>query len=69
VIFADEAQDLNVMHWKVMRRWDGHGHNFIHAGDDDQAIYSFMGASPDAIKAIDRLRQIIRSGAEQTGSH
>jgi superfamily I DNA/RNA helicase len=36
-IFADEAQDLNVMHWKVMRRWDGHGHNFIHAGDDDQA--------------------------------
>lgn len=49
VIFADEAQDLNGMQLKVIRQWGGHADYFILAGDDDQTIYSFTGASPDAI--------------------
>jgi len=49
VIFADEAQDLNVMQLKLIRRWGEHANYFILAGDDDQTIYSFTGASPDAI--------------------
>jgi superfamily I DNA/RNA helicase len=49
VIFADEAQDLNRMQLRLIRRWGEHTDYFIVAGDDDQTIYSFTGASPDAI--------------------
>jgi len=49
VIFADEAQDLNRMQLTLIRRWGQHTDYFIVAGDDDQTIYSFTGASPDAI--------------------
>lgn len=49
VIFADEAQDLNRMQLSLIRRWGLHTDYFIIAGDDDQTIYSFTGASPDAI--------------------
>jgi DNA helicase-2/ATP-dependent DNA helicase PcrA len=49
VIFADEAQDLNVMQLKLMRRWGARAEYFVLAGDDDQTIYPFIGASPDAI--------------------
>jgi DNA helicase II / ATP-dependent DNA helicase PcrA len=49
VIFADEAQDLNAMHLQLIRNWGDHTKYFILAGDDDQTIYPFTGASPDAI--------------------
>jgi DNA helicase-2/ATP-dependent DNA helicase PcrA len=49
VIFADEAQDLNAMQLQLIRKWGRHTQYFILAGDDDQTIYSFTGASPDAI--------------------
>ncbi len=49
VIFADEAQDLNRMQLSLIRRWGEHTNYFIVAGDDDQTIYSFTGASPEAI--------------------
>jgi DNA helicase-2/ATP-dependent DNA helicase PcrA len=48
VIFADEAQDLNPMQLKLIRRWGDHAEYFIVAGDDDQTIYTFTGASPEA---------------------
>lgn len=49
VMFADEAQDLNRMQLTLIRRWGEHANYFIVAGDDDQTIYSFTGASPEAI--------------------
>jgi DNA helicase-2/ATP-dependent DNA helicase PcrA len=49
VIFADEAQDLNAMQLQLIRKWGRHTQYFILAGDDDQTIYPFTGASPDAI--------------------
>jgi len=49
VIFADEAQDLNPMQLTLIRQWGEHANYFIVAGDDDQTIYSFTGATPDAI--------------------
>jgi superfamily I DNA/RNA helicase len=49
VIFADEAQDLNVMQLRLIRQWGERAEYFILAGDDDQTIYSHTGASPDAI--------------------
>lgn len=49
VIFADEAQDLNRMQLSLIRKWGRHCNYFIVCGDEDQTIYSFTGASPDAM--------------------
>jgi superfamily I DNA/RNA helicase len=49
VIFADEAQDLNVMQARLIRKWGRRADYFVLAGDDDQTIYSFIGATPEAI--------------------
>jgi DNA helicase-2/ATP-dependent DNA helicase PcrA len=49
VIFADEAQDLNPMQLRLVRRWGDDTQYFILAADDDQTIYSWCGATPDAV--------------------
>jgi DNA helicase II / ATP-dependent DNA helicase PcrA len=49
VIFADEAQDLNPMQLSLVRKWGERAEYFIVAGDDDQTIYAFSGASPEAM--------------------
>jgi DNA helicase-2/ATP-dependent DNA helicase PcrA len=49
VIFADEAQDLNRMQLGLIRKWGERTEYFIIAGDDDQTIYSFTGATPEAM--------------------
>lgn len=49
VIFADEAQDLNVMQARLIRKWGQQAEYYVLAGDDDQTIYSFIGATPEAI--------------------
>jgi superfamily I DNA/RNA helicase len=48
VIFADEAQDLNRMQLSLVRKWGERANYFIVAGDDDQTIFSFTGATPEA---------------------
>jgi DNA helicase-2/ATP-dependent DNA helicase PcrA len=48
VIFADEAQDLNRMQLSLVRKWGERADYFILAGDDDQTIYTFTGATPEA---------------------
>lgn len=48
VIFADESQDLNRMALSLVRKWGERANFFIVAGDDDQTIFSFTGATPDA---------------------
>ena len=48
VISADEAQDLNRMQLSLVRKWGNHAEYFIVAGDDDQTIYAFTGATPEA---------------------
>jgi len=49
VIFTDEAQDLNPMQLRLVRRWGEDTQYFIIAADDDQTIYSWCGATPDAV--------------------
>jgi DNA helicase-2/ATP-dependent DNA helicase PcrA len=49
VIFADEAQDLNRMQLSLVRKWGERAQYFILAADDDQTIYSWTGATPDAV--------------------
>ena len=48
MIFADEAQDLNRMQLSLVRKWGDRAEYFIVAGDDDQTIYAFTGATPEA---------------------
>lgn len=44
--FFDEVQDFNPLMMEVVRKWISHMDYAILAGDDDQTIYTFMGASP-----------------------
>ena len=53
VIFADEAQDLNVMQLRLVRKWGDRAQYSVLAFDDDQTIHSFLGASPEAILNAD----------------
>lgn len=46
--FIDEAQDLCPLMLALARKWGSHMDYFYVAGDDDQAIYAFQGATPDA---------------------
>ena len=48
-IFVDEAQDLNMMQLALIRKWGQHANYSVLAFDDDQTLYSFIGAAPDAI--------------------
>ena len=49
MIFADEAQDLNPIQLQLVRKWGDHAQYCILAADDDQTIYSWCGATPDAL--------------------
>ena len=49
VIIPDEAQDLNPMQLALVRKWGRGADHFVLAGDDDQTIYAWAGASPEAI--------------------
>lgn len=44
-IYLDEAQDLSVLQWKVFHELIKDAKNVYMAGDDDQAIYPFIGGS------------------------
>ena len=49
VLVVDEAQDLNRMQLTLVRSWSECARYLVLAGDDDQTIYAWAGASPDAI--------------------
>jgi DNA helicase-2/ATP-dependent DNA helicase PcrA len=49
VLVVDEAQDLNRMQLTLIRSWSECARYLVLAGDDDQTIYAWAGASPDAI--------------------
>jgi DNA helicase-2/ATP-dependent DNA helicase PcrA len=46
--FFDEAQDFTLLELSLIRKWAQHMENVVLAGDDDQCIYRFKGATPDA---------------------
>lgn len=48
-MFVDEAQDLTPLQWRVVDAWSaGIVRQFVF-GDDDQAIFQFAGADPQAL--------------------
>lgn len=48
VVIVDEAQDLSRLQWATLHRLCRFASRMYIAGDDDQAIYTWAGASPDA---------------------
>ncbi len=47
VLVADEFQDFSPLQWELFQNWMLDKDIVIVAGDDDQAIFSHQGASPD----------------------
>lgn len=45
VLIADEVQDFTPLQWKLLRQWAAHTEYLVVAGDDDQLLYGWMGAS------------------------
>jgi DNA helicase-2/ATP-dependent DNA helicase PcrA len=45
VVFLDEAQDLSALQWAVFNKMVQGAERIYMAGDDDQAIYGFIGGS------------------------
>ena len=48
MVFVDETQDLTPLGLGIIRRWAEHCEWIVLAGDDQQCIYEFTGATPDA---------------------
>jgi len=60
VIFMDEVQDSTALELKLLRQWGAQTERVVIAGDDDQAIYGFRGATPEAfLKPELPIEQII----------
>jgi DNA helicase II / ATP-dependent DNA helicase PcrA len=49
VIFADEAQDMNPLQLNLLRKWGQRANYSVLAFDDDQTIFTFGGASAEAV--------------------
>lgn len=59
--FFDEVQDYNPLMMELIQEWSSHTDHSILVGDDDQTIYSFMGATPDAFIGGDSEDDIVLS--------
>ena len=53
VLFIDEAQDLSLLQWEMVRKMWSPEKTYI-AGDDDQAIFKWAGADVDHFIALER---------------
>lgn len=64
VVIVDEAQDFSNLQWSTLRRLASTAKRLYLAGDDDQAIFTWAGASPAAFRAqpgkVDILHQSYR---------
>lgn len=49
ILIVDEAQDLSPLQWKIYDFWKQNKKQVFIAGDDDQSIYGFNGASPERL--------------------
>jgi ATP-dependent exoDNAse (exonuclease V) beta subunit len=52
VLFIDEAQDLSLLQWEMVRKIWGEAEKTYIAGDDDQAIFKWAGADVDHFIAL-----------------
>jgi len=60
VLIVDEAQDCTALELALVRRWASSVSSFIMAGDDDQSLYRFRGAKPEAFLFPEVSKEQIR---------
>lgn len=66
VLFVDECQDLNPLQHELVLRWAEQAERVYFAGDDDQTIYTFLGAShrrflnlrADEVRILDKTHRL-----------
>lgn len=56
---VDEAQDLTSQQWALARRLGRNAEKVLLAGDDDQAIFEWSGASPNRLQNIQGHRFVL----------
>jgi len=55
VIFVDEAQDLSLLQWDMIKLLQQNSKDVYIAGDDDQAIFGWAGADVDSFIKFDAI--------------
>lgn len=58
-VIVDEAQDLSPIQWDVVESMVKDKGELVLAGDDDQAIYSWAGADPHAMRQLADVTSIL----------
>lgn len=53
-VCVDEAQDTSLLQHAIVQKLHRTGDSLFMVGDDDQSIYAFRGAMPEAMLAFDR---------------
>jgi DNA helicase-2/ATP-dependent DNA helicase PcrA len=59
VVIVDESQDLSPLQWQAFWNFAGNAKRVYIAGDDDQAIYTWAGASPEVFLNQPGEREIL----------
>jgi DNA helicase-2/ATP-dependent DNA helicase PcrA len=59
VVIVDEAQDLSRLQWQALHRFATSAQRLYVAGDDDQAIYEWAGASPEAFLELTGTSEVL----------
>lgn len=68
IVIVDEAQDLSRLQWAALDRLSRNAYRLYLAGDDDQAIFTWAGASPEtfikrpgAVRVLDQSWRLPRA--------
>ena len=59
VMFVDEAQDLSLIQWKLVRKIEEQSIDSFVAGDDDQGIYKWNGAHVNTFINLEGTRKVL----------
>lgn len=59
IAFIDEAQDLSVLQWEVLRKMLSRATTIYVAGDDDQAIYRWSGADVETFMQLEGYQTVL----------
>ena len=59
VVFIDEAQDLSLLQWEMIKALQPHAKDIYIAGDDDQCIYKWSGADINHFLGIEGTHRVL----------
>lgn len=70
IMIVDEAQDLSILQWAMVRKLATHCEHVYIAGDDDQSIYRWAGASPETFISLQGQKEFLtQSYRVKWGAH